>query len=120
MSRAVAFTVSPALQTTGRFQGFGPDDVLYLLQRRSGGPKIFGFIAGDELAAFREHFTHRDGTIVAEVRLPESAPDYAALIRNAIAAAGNGSASSGPRLWTSSITPWASCESVRDAIAAST
>ncbi|HTN31115.1 MAG TPA: hypothetical protein VL178_09795 [Pseudomonas sp.] len=30
-----------------------PFDVLYLLQRRSGGPKIFGFIAGDEMAAFR-------------------------------------------------------------------
>jgi hypothetical protein len=30
-------------------------DVLYLLQRRSGGPKIFGFIAGDELAAYKQH-----------------------------------------------------------------
>jgi len=30
-------------------------DVLYLLQRRAGGPKIFGFIAGDEMALFREH-----------------------------------------------------------------
>jgi len=32
-----------------------PFDVLYLLQRRSGGPKIFGFVAGDEMAAYREH-----------------------------------------------------------------
>jgi hypothetical protein len=30
-------------------------DVLYLMQRRSGGPKIFGFIAGDEMAVFRQH-----------------------------------------------------------------
>jgi len=32
-----------------------PFDVLYLLQRRSAGPKIFGFIAGDEMAAFKQH-----------------------------------------------------------------
>ena len=32
-----------------------PFDVLYLLQRRSGGPKIFGFIAGDEMAVYRTH-----------------------------------------------------------------
>lgn len=32
-----------------------PFDVLYLLQRRSAGPKIFGFIAGDEMAVYREH-----------------------------------------------------------------
>lgn len=32
-----------------------PFDVLYLLQRRSGGPKIFGFIAGDEMAVYRAH-----------------------------------------------------------------
>ena len=32
-----------------------PFDVLYLIQRRSGGPKIFGFIAGDEMAAYRQH-----------------------------------------------------------------
>lgn len=32
-----------------------PFDVLYLLQRRSGGPKIFGFIAGDEMAVYRKH-----------------------------------------------------------------
>jgi hypothetical protein len=32
-----------------------PFDVLYLLQRRGGGPKIFGFIAGDEMAVYREH-----------------------------------------------------------------
>lgn len=31
-----------------------PFDVLYLLQRRSGGPKIFGFIAGDEMAVYRK------------------------------------------------------------------
>ena len=32
-----------------------PFDVLYLLQRRTGGPRIFGFIAGDEMAAFKSH-----------------------------------------------------------------
>ena len=32
-----------------------PFDVLYLLQRRSGGPKIFGFVAGDEAAVYRKH-----------------------------------------------------------------
>jgi len=32
-----------------------PFDVLYLLQRRNDGPKIFGFIAGDEMAVFRAH-----------------------------------------------------------------
>ena len=32
-----------------------PFDVLYLLQRRSGGPKIFGFVAGDEMAVYRAH-----------------------------------------------------------------
>ena len=32
-----------------------PFDVLYLLQRRSGGPKIIGFIAGDEMAAYRSY-----------------------------------------------------------------
>ena len=32
-----------------------PFDVLYLLQRRSRGPKIFGFVADDEMAAYREH-----------------------------------------------------------------
>jgi len=32
-----------------------PFDVLYLLQRRKDGPKIFGFIAGDEMAVFRAH-----------------------------------------------------------------
>jgi hypothetical protein len=30
-----------------------PFDVMYLLQRRSGGPKIFGFVAGDEMAIYR-------------------------------------------------------------------
>jgi hypothetical protein len=32
-----------------------PFDVLYLLQRRPGGPKIFGFIAGDEMAVYKKH-----------------------------------------------------------------
>ena len=32
-----------------------PFDVCDLIQRRSGGPKIFGFIAGDEMAVYREH-----------------------------------------------------------------
>jgi len=30
-------------------------DVMYLVQRRSEGPKIFGFIAGDEMADFRQY-----------------------------------------------------------------
>lgn len=30
-------------------------DVLYLLQRRQDGPRIFAFIAGDEMALYREH-----------------------------------------------------------------
>ena len=30
-------------------------DVMYLVQRRPGGPKIFGFIAGDEMAVYRQH-----------------------------------------------------------------
>ncbi|MBO9716481.1 MAG: hypothetical protein J7507_06640 [Pseudoxanthomonas sp.] len=32
-----------------------PFDVLHLLQRRAAGPKIFGFIAGDEMALYRAH-----------------------------------------------------------------
>jgi hypothetical protein len=32
-----------------------PFDVLYLLQRRSRGPRIFGFVAGDEMAVYRAH-----------------------------------------------------------------
>jgi hypothetical protein len=32
-----------------------PFDVVYLLQRRREGPKIFAFIAGDEMALYREH-----------------------------------------------------------------
>jgi hypothetical protein len=32
-----------------------PFDVLYLLQRRSAGPKIFGFVAGDEMALYKQH-----------------------------------------------------------------
>jgi outer membrane PBP1 activator LpoA protein len=60
---------------------------------RRGWTRVIAAAGEDEnaqrtLAAFREHFTQRDGVVVAEVRLPESAPDYAALIRNAIAAAG--------------------------------
>ncbi|MDX3929832.1 MAG: hypothetical protein QHC90_29050 [Shinella sp.] len=30
-------------------------DLVYLLQRRAGGPKIFAFIAGDEMDVYREH-----------------------------------------------------------------
>lgn len=30
-------------------------DVVYLIQRRIEGPKIFGFITGDEMAVFRRH-----------------------------------------------------------------
>ena len=30
-------------------------DVMYLLQRRIEGPKIFGFITGDEMAVFRQY-----------------------------------------------------------------
>jgi hypothetical protein len=32
-----------------------PFDLAYTLQRREGGPKIFAFIAGDEMALYREH-----------------------------------------------------------------
>lgn len=32
-----------------------PFDLSYLLQRRSSGPKIFGFIAGDEMGAYKAH-----------------------------------------------------------------
>lgn len=32
-----------------------PFDVVYLLQRRSAGPKIFDFIAGDEMAVYKQH-----------------------------------------------------------------
>lgn len=32
-----------------------PFDVLYLIQRRRDGPRIFGFIAGDEMAVYRKH-----------------------------------------------------------------
>jgi outer membrane PBP1 activator LpoA protein len=51
-------------------------------------------VAGDDesaqrsLAAFRERMQQREATIVAEIRLPETSPDYAALIRQALAAAG--------------------------------
>jgi hypothetical protein len=30
-------------------------DVVYMLQRREGGPKIFGFVAGDEMGMYRQH-----------------------------------------------------------------
>ena len=60
---------------------------------RRGYKRVIAAAGDDEnaqrtLAAFREHYTQRDGVIVAEVRLPESAPDYASLIRRAIDAAG--------------------------------
>ena len=60
---------------------------------RRGWKRVIAAAGDDEnaqrtLAAFREHFTQRDGLVVAEVRLPESAPDYTALIRSAINAAG--------------------------------
>lgn len=32
-----------------------PFDLVYLLQRRTDGPKIFAFIAGDEMALYRRH-----------------------------------------------------------------
>jgi hypothetical protein len=32
-----------------------PFDLVYMLQRREGGPKIFAFIAGDEMALYREY-----------------------------------------------------------------
>ena len=32
-----------------------PFTVVYLLQRREGGPKIFAFIAGDEMALYKQH-----------------------------------------------------------------
>jgi hypothetical protein len=30
-------------------------DVVYMLQRREGGPKIFAFVAGDEMGMYRQH-----------------------------------------------------------------
>jgi hypothetical protein len=30
-------------------------DVVYMLQRREGGPKIFAFVAGDEMEIYRQH-----------------------------------------------------------------
>ena len=30
-------------------------DVTYMLQRRPDGPRIFGFVAGDEMALYREY-----------------------------------------------------------------
>ena len=30
-------------------------DVVYMLQRRDGGPKIFAFVAGDEMGLYRQH-----------------------------------------------------------------
>jgi hypothetical protein len=30
-------------------------DVVYMLQRRAGGPKIFAFVAGDEMGMYRQH-----------------------------------------------------------------
>ncbi|HEX5686229.1 MAG TPA: hypothetical protein VFY73_19545 [Ideonella sp.] len=32
-----------------------PFQVSYLMQRRAQGPKIFGFVAGDEMAVYRQH-----------------------------------------------------------------
>lgn len=58
-------------------------------------------VAGDDesaqraLAAFRDRMQQRDAQIVAEIRLPEAAPDYAALIRRALAAAGTADAPPG-------------------------
>ncbi len=65
---------------------------------RRGWKRVIAAAGDDEsaqrtLAAFREHFTARDGVVVAEVRLPESAPDYAPLIRQALNAAGTRSTS---------------------------
>ena len=37
-------------------------DVAYMLQRRVGGPKIFAFVAGDEMALYREYgLVDKDG-----------------------------------------------------------
>ncbi len=37
-------------------------DVVYMLQRRAEGPKIFAFVAGDEMALYREHgLVDKDG-----------------------------------------------------------
>jgi outer membrane PBP1 activator LpoA protein len=40
------------------------------------------------LAAFRERIEQRDAQVVAQITLPESSPDYAPLIRQALSAAG--------------------------------
>lgn len=68
---------------------------------RRGWTRVIAAAGEDEhaqrtLAAFREHFTQRDGIVVAEVKLPESGPDYASLIRSAINAAGTRPAPAAP------------------------
>jgi hypothetical protein len=30
-------------------------DVVYMLQQREGGPKIFAFVSGDEMGLYRQH-----------------------------------------------------------------
>lgn len=55
-------------------------------------------VAGDDessqrsASAFRDRIEQRGGTVAAQVTLPESSPDYAPLIRQALAAAGTRSA----------------------------
>jgi hypothetical protein len=36
-------------------QGKLDADVVYMLQRREGGPKIFAFVAGDEMGIYRRY-----------------------------------------------------------------
>lgn len=60
---------------------------------RRGWRRVIAVAGEDEsaqrsLAAFRERIEQRDGEIVAQIKLPESAPDYAPLIRQALSAAG--------------------------------
>jgi outer membrane PBP1 activator LpoA protein len=60
---------------------------------RRGARRVLAVGGDDEssqrsLAAFRERIEQRDAQVVAQITLPESSPDYAPLIRQALAAAG--------------------------------
>lgn len=67
---------------------------------RRGARRIIAVAGADEtaqrsLAAFRERLLQRGGEVVAEIKLPESAPDYGPLIRSALARVGTASAPAG-------------------------
>jgi outer membrane PBP1 activator LpoA protein len=60
---------------------------------RRGARRVIAVAGEDEssqrsIAAFRDRIEQRDAQVVAQISLPESSPDYAPLIRQALAAAG--------------------------------